>query len=383
VRIAVDLSAVATAGTRSYAGGFGPAFLQEGSRHELRVFSSRATWALISGGRQPPNVTWDEVTFPHTAVRIWWEQTILPWKLWRWRADVCFSPFDTAPIAAPCPVLLAVRNPMPTVAVSRRQNAAGLLSRARVQFVVARAACRKAARVFFPTAFASDMLGTALDVPDHKRAVVFHGTDRDFWMAPGGPLTDRLGLTAGRYFLFVSRLYPQKRADLLVEAYARWRAAHHDGPGSAPWRLMIVGSHISPDRADAFATRVRELGVEHEVTFASDLARDELRALYQNCAAFVLPTEMETFGQPFVEAMTAGAPIIAADRGFARELCQDAAVYFPAGDAGALTAALEALSTDTGARRAMIDRGRQRCQAFSWTREAAETLQLLESCIPS
>ncbi len=383
MRIAVDLSAVATAGTRSYAGGFGPAMLHEGARHEFRVFSSRATWALVSEGRPRPNVTWDEVTFPHTVVRIWWEQTILPWKLWRWRADVCLSPFDTAPIAAPCPVLLAVRNPMPTVAVSRRENAAGLLSRARVQFVVARAACRKAARVFFPTAFASDMLGDALDVPDHKRAVVFHGTDRDFWTAPGGPVPDRFGLTPGRFFLFVSRLYPQKRADLLVDAYARWRGAHRDAAADEPWRLVFVGSHVSPQQADAFAARVRTLGLEQEIAFASDLARPDLRALYQNCAGFVLPTEMETFGQPFVEAMTAGAPVIAADRGFARELCQDAAIYVPAGDTAALAAALETVATDAAARTAMIDRGRQRGQAFSWTREAAETLQLLESCIPA
>lgn len=371
------MSAVATPGTRNYAAGFGPAILQAGDRYRFKVFCSSATWQLLTARGIPANAEWERTSFPHTALRVAWEQTALPVKLQRWNADVCFSPFDTAPLAARCPVLLAIRNPMPTFSMTGRAKRPGVLSRSRVQFYVAKAACRKASRVSFPTAFASDLLGSGLQVPVEKRAVVFHGTDREFWRASApSELPVRLGLQSGRYVLFVSKFYPQKRVDVLVDGYAKWRRAMSSS--NEDWRLVLVGDYGSPEREAAFKEHTTRLGISDQVLNVTGISRSDLRALYHQAAVFVLPSELETFGQPFVEALASGAPVIAADTGFARELCGDAAVFFPHGDANGLAAAMGEIVSNAPLRASMILRGHDRADQFSWTREARETLNLLE-----
>jgi glycosyltransferase involved in cell wall biosynthesis len=86
---------------------------------------------------------------------------------------------------------------------------------------------------------------------------------------------------------------------------------------------------------------------------------------------------METFGHPFVEAMCAGTPVIAADTGFARELCEQAAMYFAPGNPEDLARILDLVTRDVGLRQALSEKGRKRAGIFSWEREAAETLELM------
>ena len=115
--------------------------------------------------------------------------------------------------------------------------------------------------------------------------------------------------------------------------------------------------------------------------FLGEVPRCILPALYRHATAFVLPSMMESFGNPFVEAMCSGAPVIAADTEFARELCGDAATYFPVGDAAALAARLEEVAEQPVLRARMISEGYRRGSTFSWEREAQETLALLDAAV--
>jgi glycosyltransferase involved in cell wall biosynthesis len=67
--------------------------------------------------------------------------------------------------------------------------------------------------------------------------------------------------------------------------------------------------------------------------------------LYQHALAFVLPTTVETFGHPYAEAMASGSPLIAADTEIAREICGNAATFFPAGDVEGLVSAMRDLAS--------------------------------------
>lgn len=55
---------------------------------------------------------------------------------------------------------------------------------------------------------------------------------------------------------------------------------------------------------------------------------EELPALYEECDFMFLPTLSECFSASYPEAMVMKKPIITTDLGFARSICQDAAVYF-------------------------------------------------------
>ncbi len=105
------------------------------------------------------------------------------------------------------------------------------------------------------------------------------------------------------FYLVVSRLVPQKRIELAIQAC-----------GQLGVPLQIVGE----GRA---AVRLRELAAAN-VRFLGRVSDDELRSLYARARAVLVPAE-EDFGLVPLEAQAAGTPVIAFDAGGARETVID------------------------------------------------------------
>jgi len=337
---------------------------------DFLVFMSPEVAHLV--GAQLPDNFQQQITdvTKRVGLRVLWEQVVLPRYLQAWQADVLFAPFDIAPLASPSPVLLAVRNPSPVL------HGKTLALRTQVHRLLAYLSCRRARLVFYPSFYASKVLGDTMGVPLSKRMVVHHGTDHSIWstVQEPFPVLDRYHIESQRYVLFVSQLYPYKRPDVLIDGFATWRRI----TGRTGYKLVLAGE--SPSRAfeQKLRQRVRELELEDVILFLGYVPGIHVAILYQQAAVFVLPTVMETFGHPFVEAMASGTPVVCADTEFARELCGDAVLYFPAGDAQALAHALEVVISQPSVAVRMREAGRHRAKMFSWDREARETLALLK-----
>ena len=54
-----------------------------------------------------------------------------------------------------------------------------------------------------------------------------------------------------------------------------------------------------------------------------------LHHLYRACHVYVTPAYAESFAHPLVESMSSGLPVVASDLPVHREICRDAATYFP------------------------------------------------------
>jgi len=84
----------------------------------------------------------------------------------------------------------------------------------------------------------------------------------------------------------------------------------------------------------------------------------ELRQAYELADALVMPSLVETVGLPMLEAMNVGIPVIAADRPYAHDVCEDAAVFFDPLDASALAHRITRVLCDEDLRRDLVCRGR-------------------------
>ena len=137
---------------------------------------------------------------------------------------------------------------------------------------------------------------------------------------------------ASPHFLFVGRYQPVKGLDVLLDAYARYRAAAAER-GAAPWGLRCAGTGPLADMLQG-----RE-GVE-DLGFVQP---DRLPTLLAEASAFVLPSNWEPWGVALHEAASAGLPLVASDAcGAAVHLLQDRynGAVFGAGDAAHLARGL-------------------------------------------
>jgi N-acetyl-alpha-D-glucosaminyl L-malate synthase BshA len=111
----------------------------------------------------------------------------------------------------------------------------------------------------------------------------------------------------------VSNFRPVKRVLDLIEVLAILRER-------TPARLVLVGDGPERGRAE---DRARELGLSHRVDFTgmrADFAKELARA-----TAFLLPSELESFGLAALEAMSAGVPVLAYRVGGLPEVVVDGA----------------------------------------------------------
>ena len=133
---------------------------------------------------------------------------------------------------------------------------------------------------------------------NRRSIVVYPPVDTDFYR-PSGDMPARTHPN----FLVVSALVPYKRLDVAIEACRRLRV---------PLRIVGTGPELG---------RLRELG-GNDVEFAGWKSDEEVRELYRNATAVLLPG-VEDFGLVPVEAQACGTPVVALDDGGARETVVD------------------------------------------------------------
>ena len=119
---------------------------------------------------------------------------------------------------------------------------------------------------------------------------------------------------------------------------------------------------------DALAGSVRYLGV---------LPYEQIWQAYREADVFVFPSLCESFGHPLVEAMAGGLPVVASDIPVHREICGEAAQYFPARDAEALAGRLAAVAREGSLREEIARRGTARVRNFLWEDHVERLLLLL------
>ena len=72
-----------------------------------------------------------------------------------------------------------------------------------------------------------------------------------------------------------------------------------------------------------------------------NLTAEQVRAAFVASSALFLPTLVESYGLPYLEALALRRPILTSDRDFARWICGDLALYFDPLDAASIADAIE------------------------------------------
>jgi glycosyltransferase involved in cell wall biosynthesis len=161
--------------------------------------------------------------------------------------------------------------------------------------------------------------------------------------------------------LFLGTLEPRKNLDVLLDAYEKLIG---DARSEAIPPLVLAG-RATPE-AEPIVARARRAPLAGRVELPGYIDPDRRRELYERALVFVLPSHMEGFGMPALEAMTVGVPVVAANRGALPEVVGRAGRLFEPDDPDALSAHLRELLTDAVARDRLREAGWMRAGEFSW-----------------
>jgi mannosyltransferase len=201
--------------------------------------------------------------------------------------------------------------------------------------------------------------------------VVTHGVDTDRYAPP----IDRRAAFAeaklpGRYAIgCFGRVRAQKGTDLFVEAMCELLPRYPD------FIAVIVGA-ITPDQigfANDLKKKIADAGLQSRIVITGELPIEEVERWYQRLTIYAFTSRNEGFGLTLIEAMSAGAALVATRAGAAEIVVEEGVTgkLVPTGDAVALTLALEPLMRDPDAAAAMGERARQRVlDKFSLDAEA-------------
>jgi glycosyltransferase involved in cell wall biosynthesis len=182
----------------------------------------------------------------------------------------------------------------------------------------------------------------------------------------GPPRPPEAPAGAAPTILFVGRLAPHKRQDLVIAAAGAYRARHQ-----ADARLRLVGVPMSPD----YGRWLAELGerlAPGAVTIESGIMAAEVADRYRAADVFLCLSEHEGFCIPLLEAFHFGVPVIARDAGAIAEVAGDAALLLDGADDVATVAELLAIAVADGELRAELRaRGERRLSVYDLDRTAA------------
>ncbi len=119
--------------------------------------------------------------------------------------------------------------------------------------------------------------------------VIFPPVDVDRFKIHGAPPTRHGFVTAGRQT-------PYKRIDLAVQACTELKVP-----------LVVIGNGPDHKKLERMAGR--------NITFLTAVSDEDIAKHFQSSLAFIFPTNVEDFGVTAIEAMAAGAPVIAYKKG--------------------------------------------------------------------
>lgn len=328
-------------------------------------FPSSSRYKLPAGVPLPPGARFVPLHWPHRALVLSWTYAHMP-RIERWLpgVDLVHTVELDYPVATARPWVVTVHDLGPLTHPEYFSSSRPWLRKLGLQRAVAQADL--IISVSKATADAIETLA-GVNLGDRLR-VIQEGVSTEFFAPATTQCLQGLDMPAAGtpYFLWTGSINPRKNLGNVVKAFEAVA-------GACPHHLVLAGGlgwdtarELSVIDNSAHKARI------HRIGFVSDL---QLRALYQNAAAYVYVSFMEGFGLPILEAMAGGCPVITSNISSMPEVAGKAGLLVNPADADDIAAAMLSVATDSAARKQLQLLGIEQAKRFSWGSTAQAMLQ--------
>lgn len=208
---------------------------------------------------------------------------------------------------------------------------------------------------------------------------------------------EKYGVEKGKYVLAVGRFVPEKRFDVLIDAF---KIASSPACGEAPrndtiearrtlkeWKLVIVGD---ADHEDAYSLKLKKRAQEYQNTSAQGaraqvraqviltgfLSGEPLQELYSNAGLFVLPSYYEGLPIVLLEAMSYGLSCVVSDIPANRGVGLSEDRFFVPGEVQALALKIKEFMNKPLSEEARKKQIEVISEKYDWEKIAQKTLEV-------
>lgn len=184
-------------------------------------------------------------------------------------------------------------------------------------------------------------------------------------------LRGRLGLREDPVVLCVSQKRPYKNQAALIRALADPRLD----------RVRVVLPGAATPYEQTLRELAQQLGVVDRVHLLQWVNQRDIEGLYRAADCFVLPSRLEGFGLPVLEAMARGLPVACSDASALPEVAGDAALLFDPDDPDDIACCIQQLLDPVGPAQNLVTKGRARAAQFTWAAAAEATVESYERAL--
>lgn len=317
------------------------------------------------------------------------EQTTLPSLLRRSGSQVLLSTGNFALWNSPVPQILLSRNSLYTSADFRRdvrvRRDYAIWADTLLKGWLARRSIGRAEITVAPSeAFAQELTRWT----GKKVVSVHHGFDQDAFTSDPTPLPAKVQqqleeANDALRLLFVSHYNYYRNFETLFRALP---ILNHRLNGKKVKLFLTCqlnsGENPGSYRAEAASSLVNSLRSSESVVELGTVPYRSLHRLYRACHMYVTPAYAESFAHPLIESMSSGLPVVASDLPVHREICQDAAIYFPAFSPDALAECVVQVHQSPELAKGLSRNGLNRAHDFRWDKHVERLLALAEELVP-
>lgn len=181
---------------------------------------------------------------------------------------------------------------------------------------------------------------------------------------PADEIRQRWDLEEGSYILFLGRLVPEKRPELLIDAFKNIETDK---------RLVIAGG--GSDTSEYEQQLHEQAESDRRVIFTGFVTGEPLAELYSNAYCYVLPSDVEGMPMSLLEAMAYGRACVTSDIPECSNVLAGTGVTFSRGDVSALRDALAPLLANTAHASELGAAAKARVESeFDWDSVVERTL---------
>lgn len=296
-----------------------------------------------------------------------WKRLQFPIELFTGKIDLFHGLFDYVPRMLSGKSIVTIHD----LAYLRRPEFLGS-KRVKWKYKETPLAVRRADAIITVSNFSKNDLIKLLGIPEEKIWVTPHGVSPDFTPIQDKEILERIKIKyriKENYILFVGVLQPNKNIVKLLEAFSLLKNSC-----KLEHQLVIAGEK-GWLYEDIFK-KYNELKLGDTVIFTGYVPDGDLPALYSGADLFILPSQLEGFGIPVLEAMACGTPVVTSNTCALPETAGDAAILVKPDSVHEIAGGIYQVLSDNNLQASLRQKGFAHAKKFTWENTAKMTLEV-------